>query len=450
MTTNQTNYEKIGRVMRERFGLDTTEHFVNFELFWRKNDPATYDRIRAKFRTHFKTHPNREAVKKRFYMGDDFSIYVQSSHKRIAVPEINSEDFVYFPICTQDEIKRIRPPKNASDYLLAMMANAMVDNPRIKRIFMKRWEANPENWSLSSYFNSAAFGEYTRKLPSEKQAICRSIPAHFGFLSEPNGACIRSTYGKVIVVSEVLQVYLYYMNVALLTAFHDDFPQVDAFSALSIAVRTMLQLETPDFDLDPRGELPANLHDVCTSMAEDQLQFVIGHEYAHALLGHLDGAVAYRATAALVPSQSGESSEFYVPEHEQEFAADAASLLQIELDPAKLADLTNGATWFFLGLDILNAAARVLRPDLKEEDTHPDPISRIWRLRQALFAHKSPALTAELYSDADVASWLNRVANIKEAMLEDWMPKQLDSLRIYGSIYLPSFRGPALVDRFDY
>lgn len=439
-------------MLRDRFGLDTEGNFVNFEVNWRRKDPVAYDRMRAMYREHFKSHPHREAVKKRFYIGDDFSIYLQSSHKCSEIPEIEPENYLYFPICRPDEIKRIRPPKNASDYLLAMMANAIADNPRMKRIFMKRWEANPQNWSLSCYFDSGAFREYTRKLPSEKQAICRNIPAHFGFLSKPNGTCIRSPHGKVIVVSELLKIYLYYMNLGLLTALTDDFPQRDAFTAISIAVRMMLQLETPDFDLDPRGSPPISLHEVCTSMAEDQLQFVIGHEYAHALLGHLDESAAYRATVMLVSTQPGEAREQYIPEYEQEFAADAASLLQIELEPATLAELTNGATWFFLGLDILNAAAKVLHPNMKNEDTHPDPISRIWRLRKELFAQGNldQDLTAELYSDAEVTSWIDRVNNIKKELFETWMPNSLDSLRIYGSIYLPSFRGPALVDRFDY
>ncbi|WP_288407715.1 hypothetical protein [uncultured Herbaspirillum sp.] len=452
MKTDPGNYKKIKGVLRNRFGLDIEENFVNFEVNWRRKDPERYDQIRETYREHFKTHPNREAVKKRFYIDEDFSIYLQSSHKYSELPEIDPENLLYFPICRPEEIRRIRPPKNASDYLLAMMANAIADSPRLKRIFLKRWEANPQSWSLSGYFDRVAFGEYMRKLPSEKQAICSNIPAHFGFLSEPNGACIRSPHGKVIVVSELLKVYLYYMNLGLLTALTDDFPQVDAFTALSIAVRMMLQLETPDFDLDPRGKIPTDLHDLCTSMAEGQLQFVIGHEYAHALLGHLDASAAYRATVILVPTESGEAREQYVPEYEQEFAADAASLLQVGLDPAALTALTNGATWFFLGLEILNASAKVLRPDMAKEDTHPDPISRIWRLRRELLARKSPDrdFTAELYSDTDVASWIDRVNSIKKVMLEAWMPERLDSLRIYGSIYFPTFRGPALIDRFDY
>lgn len=444
--------EKIASVVRNRFGLDLREHFVNMEISWRQDDPDRYDRIRERFREHFKMHPNRESVKKRFYIDDEFSIYLQSWHKYSEIPKMTDDISRYYPICQLDEINRIRPPKNASDYLLAMMANAIADNSRIKRIFLRRWEADPKNWSLSGYFDRSAFDEYTEKLPNDKLEICRGIPAHFGFLSEPNGACIRSSYGKVIVVSEVLKVYLYYMNLCLLKALTDDFPEAEAFGALFIAVRTMLLLETPDFDLDPRGKLPPDLHALCTFMAETQLQFVIGHEYAHALLGHLDDFSAYRATAMLIPSQSGESRDYYAPEHEQEFAADASSLLQIKLPPKMRAQMANGATWFFLGLDLLQAATKVLRPDMANEDTHPAPISRIRRLRGEILADKnsSKIKKAGLYSEDEVAYWIERTNDIKKAMLEEWIPKHLESLRVYGSTYLPVSRGPALVDRFDY
>lgn len=358
----------------------------------------------------------------------------------------------YYPVCSLAEIKRIRPPQNASDYLLAKMANAIADNPRLKRIFLKRREADPQNWSLSGYFDRSAFDEYLEKLPAEKKYICQNIPAHFGFLSEPNGACIRTSFGKVIIVSELLREYLYFMNLGLLKAFSDDFSQIDAFSALFIAVRTMLLLETPDFDLDPRGIIPPDLHTLCTSMAETQLQFVIGHEYAHALLGHLDDSSGYRESTMLIPSQSGESSECYAPQHEQEFAADASSLLQIDLKPEMLAEMANGATWFFLGLDILQATTNLLRPDMAHENTHPDPISRITNMRRELFKNRNSAqlLEADLYSEDDVTQWIERTSKIKKVMLGMHSPERLESIRIYGSTYFPDSRGPKLVDRFDY
>jgi hypothetical protein len=447
-----SNNKKISDVFKNKFGIDLAEYYVNSEIILRQDDPARYDRIREKFREHFKTHPNRESAKKRFYIGEEFSIYLQSWHKYSEVPKITDEISRYFPVCPLDEISRIRPPRSASDYLLAKMANAIADNPRLKRIFLRRWEADPQNWSLSGYFDRSAFDKYIKNLPADKENICRKIPAHFGFLSEPNGACIRTSFGKVIVVSELLREYLYYMNLGILKAFSDDFPQIDAFSALLIAVRTMLSLETPDFDLDPRGIIPPDLHTLCTYMAEAQLQFVIGHEYAHALLGHLDDSSGYRRTTKLIPSQSGESSEYYAPHYKQEFAADASSLLQVNLQPEMLAEMANGATWFFLGLDILQACTEVLRPDMVQENTHPDPISRIANLRKELFKNRdsSELLKAGLYSEDEVKQWTEHANKIKKVMAKTYNPKNLEKFGVFGSTYLPNFRGPELIDRFDY
>lgn len=62
-----------------------------------------------------------------------------------------------------------------------------------------------------------------------------------------------------------------------------------------IATRIMALNETLDFDLDPRGVIPAEMKEI-RELVTLQMRFVIGHEYAHHGLGHLGtGATKIRA-----------------------------------------------------------------------------------------------------------------------------------------------------------
>ncbi|TOJ04791.1 hypothetical protein, partial [Vibrio parahaemolyticus] len=49
------------------------------------------------------------------------------------------DDALFFaPFCSRDDVEKIMNPKSASDYLLKLRAESIVDNPRLIRVFLKR------------------------------------------------------------------------------------------------------------------------------------------------------------------------------------------------------------------------------------------------------------------------------------------------------------------------
>lgn len=56
----------------------------------------------------------------------------------------------------------------------------------------------------------------------------------------------------------------------------------------------------------------------------------------------------------------------------------------------------------------------------------------------------------KIYSDDEIANRIRWVNNLKERLLRDFIPFQVDALEAYGSVYLPSFRRGERHDRLHY
>ena len=75
--------------------------------------------------------------------------------------------------------------------------------------------------------------------------------------------------------------------------------------------------------------------------------------------------------------------------------------------------------------------------------THPKPLDRLWHLRRKLKSKIGATVgTIELY--------LNFSDQIKNVLVKEWLPFQIDELERYGSVYLPSYKGKMLIDRIDF
>lgn len=441
------SFEELNDVIRNKFKIDPTNDVVNFEVVRRETDPEGFDRLRAEFEARIALAENPEEVLGRSYFGETFAIHLQSVFSKSEIEWIRPDLAVHYPVCTASEILRIQNPTTAADQLLILRANAIADNTRLKRVFLVRREKSKDNWSLTSHFDSDIFERYLSKLPAQKRMQCRKVPAGIAFLREPNGACVRSDHGDFIVISEALQKYLYYMNVFLLS--QDDLAMGDCLAALMIALRTMFLTESPDFDLDPRGDLPEPIDRRISKFVDDQMQFVIGHEYSHLLLNHLDSKLADSQSIAVIPAEVQQQFQYHTRKQKQELAADAGALLDPELSSDELADRLTGAIWFFLGLEIFYGVSDYVKPSIQPSKTHPPPIERIWALREMVLSARS--LDPEKgYSEDELERVINGVKELKARLLKDYIPHKVDSLELYGSVYLPTFRGPELGDRIDY
>ncbi|KPD20289.1 hypothetical protein [Idiomarina zobellii] len=99
-------------------------------------------------------------------------------------------------------------------------------------------------------------------------------------IQEVNALCIRSLAGDVVVVSEGLEHFYYYMSVAF---YGIDFglEPIDVRDSLLIAIRIITGAETLDFDIDPRGELPSDI--------DKRIQ-----EYVDWQMGSVQNSVSFR------------------------------------------------------------------------------------------------------------------------------------------------------------
>lgn len=440
-------WDEIDAVVRNQFGLDPKSDVINFERIRRAPDPERYDRMRASFEAALATAPNRDEILKRSYVGETFAIHLQSVFPRSDIEWIHPSLAVHYPVCTAEEIRRIQRPETAEDHLLVLRADAIADSSRLKKVFLSRREKNKEKWSLTAHFDCDDFRQYMEVLPPAKRATCRKVPAGMAFLREANGSCMRADGKDFIVISESLRHYLYYMNAFL---FGEKTLDVnDRLAVLTIAVRTMLLTESLDFDLDPRGTLPEKIDRHVSNLVEDQIQFVIGHEYAHLLLGHLNKKALGAPPLGVIPHDIQERFKYYTPKQEQELAADAGALLDPQLSQVEIAERLYAAMWFFLGLEILYAIVGHVDPALRPAKTHPPPTERLWALRQKVLAAHN--LDPEMaYSDEEVERAIAWVDDQKKQLLKDFIPKNLDTFKFYGAVYVPSYRGPVKHDRIDY
>lgn len=441
---------EIKAVISDVFGIDQSVDFVHFEVIYKDASPEKYSSIVDGYKKRLLNHDERARLARQLYIGEDFVLHTTIVFPISEVEGLERSSLFYYPVCTREEIKRIECVANAEDYLLAIRAKTVADCPRLTRVFLRRREENIQDWSLSSYYESYDFDNYISRLPEDMADICEGIAAGYALSREPHGVCISNEHGKIVVVSEALKHFLFYMN-AYFAGVIEDLASEDTSACIFIACRTMLLTETQDFDLDPRGDLPDNVKRYCNKIVSDQLDFVIGHEYAHALLGHFgkDANLTSHSELLMMSDGLGREDKYFTPRQHQEFEADAGSILHADYDDEECADVLNGAVLFFLYLDIFYAISNYINPPFNASKTHPDPIERLWALREAVL--KARTVDEEsLYTNQEVEEWIESMKGIKDHFVNELLPFGIENFEFYGSVYLPSYRKSAMIDRLDF
>jgi len=440
--------EDVSKVLSEYFQIDEKTTVASIEILRRDSNPTEYDRLRFLFERRIRESLDGTLVRKRKYFGPQFAVFLDATFPKAEISDLRPDLVRHYPVCTLDEIRRIELPTTAADYLLTVRASEISENARLHRVFLKRRERAGNAWTLSSHFDNSPFEKYLACLPAKKRLICKEVEAGFAFLLEPNGVCVRSPFGHVIIISETLKEYLYFMNLFLMCYATEKIPKEDCVHSLFIALRTMLFTESPDFELDPRGTPPEPLDSHCKALVDEQMQFVIGHEYSHYLLGHLGQKAQLVSYVGVLPGADALDSRIYTPKQAQEFAADLGALSDPELSPQQLATRLNAANWLFLGLEVLDAAVGYISPPMHPR-THPTGRDRLLRLRQSVLDLIDLPLD-QIGTDEDVDNNLDSVEGIKQKLCDDVLPFSIEQLEMYGSVYLPSYRLQVLADRVDY
>ena len=252
--------------------------------------------------------------------------------------------------CSKKEVLRLRELKSSYDYLLRIRANAIADSPRWVRVFNVRRrevEKRSQIWTLSGYYDSISTSKkrYIAKLTGSNQRLLKPLAAGLAPLNEGNAICLNSLVGEVIVASEALRHFYYFMTFAL-SGTYFEIDLLDRVTAAVIAIRIMNGAESLDFDIDPRGQIPDRIDRLIRARVEVQMEFTFGHEYAHYMKGHL--------------STNDMSSNFKTFLHDIEYEADFVSIDSIQssrVDKIKMAIGACDVLFFstFFGSYVLSA-----------------------------------------------------------------------------------------------
>jgi hypothetical protein len=163
--------------------------------------------------------------------------------------------------------------------------------------------------------------------------------------------------------------------------------------------------------------------------------FVIGHEYAHHYLKHLDKTISPK----LKVFKSNEV-KFYSYKQKDELEADRNAITKPVLNTNERSDLANGAFLFFYYLHIYETVREYMFPSVTQHKTHPEPVDRIHELRKIL-----PDSVG--YKEEEIKKTLEYYSSFKSLLIKEFLPFEVERIETYGSTYLPSYKQKLTHDR---
>ncbi len=356
------------------------------------------------------------------------------------------EDAIFFTeFCSRSDVEKIQSPKTASDYLLKLRAESIVGNPRLIRVFKAR-KGKTKNWSLEKYYLRRKREErYLSSLSKGNRLRLKNIPSGSVYLDGANAICAKTSAGNIIAVSEPLEYFLYFMNIFF---YGEEFgiKGKDTSAAFRIAQRIMCGHESFDFDIDPRGCLPENIDIWMKNTTDLQYQFILGHEYSHHLLGHVKNSnLRSDSLSSFMGMYEGKSTiNHYKYSHKLEYDADWYSIKNIKGNSQFRNDISCAAFLTLMYLETSRMVLDYISPmRVNHVGTHPDPISRIFKIRKKL--NNKYGLTKETLENN-----LGYLKKYTEKFITQYLVYNFEQFESYGSHYLPSYKARLLNDRIDF
>lgn len=371
--------------------------------------------------------------------GEGFQFFINNFYEDDGDFTVDESFFRAF--CNKSEILRLREISNADDYLLKLRAEAIVDSPRQVRVFNKRkklFNSSKCDWSQTRYYNSLnkVPKRYLGRLPIKLQKKAKRIPYGFVQNTEVNAMCYRTLVGEIILVSESLRHFFYFMTIFFYGENFNISTQ-DCVAAGHIAVRLMMGSETLDFDIDPRGKLPTKVNALIQHNVDSMIEFTFAHEFSHFLLGHMEE-----------PNDTNQTSpigDLRTYNHRLEYEADI-SAVKLIIGKVVQSRLYFAGLQIFTYFQFLEEFGKIYAGfnSSSVSTTHPTPLSRIENLKQSL---KFPRSKKHIFGLAreenikDLASFL--VETINSSGRDDF-------LTVLGSVYMGGLGGKIRRDRFDF
>jgi hypothetical protein len=364
------------------------------------------------------------------------------------LPDIEMRKHFYFPVCNKDEIERVFNVQNINDYLLKLRADTIVDHMRLFRVYRNKAIINERNWSLEKSFSRLHYDMFLKSAKPEVREKCKDVYAGNIFSTDPNGQIFSTEKGTLITICDSLTFFLKFMNLGLMD-FGKKVPLYVKVNSMRIAIRVMLQSESLDFFMDPRGILPREIADATISTIPFQMQFIAGHEYAHYVLGHLDDKNLIDKPilkAIFAKDKDYKLEKAYSYSQKNEFEADENSILLCNYNRQEKISVFESALFWYASLDLLEAVKDTISPPVSFLKTHPPARDRFENLLQKIEMHKG-------YNYKKWNRLLETVDEYKEFFIND-VSLNIDSYEFYGSVYFDKpntkWRGKELIDRVDY
>jgi len=394
------------------------------------------------FENKLRKSGNYDLVKDNFIINKETNsiLYILDKVPLEEMADLDEEKKWFYPMCNKDEITKIFFPQNSYDYFLKYKAEEIIDDTRLHRVYTKIRKRHKENWNFSTYSDSPIFEEYLLTLPNKFYDKCISIPHGIIHANETNAFCFKTPAGNAIAITFALKYFLYYMNIFGFADFWK-ISEDDKFMAFVIATRTMLGKESLDFEIDSRGELPLNIHEFIDYQTNNELKFVIGHEYAHHYLNHLSQS---KLKVLQLNKKNSISVRIYPQRHSLEFEADYNAVIN-PTDKKEKEALATGAFNFFLWLDLYQLVEEFIFPPMSSFTTHPKPLDRLWALRNRLDKSIGP-------NEKELREAVNSYTKFKNDLINEFLPYNIEMIEEYGSLYLPNYkkRDEIKQDRIDF
>lgn len=394
------------------------------------------------FFSNLANHPRYEELKGDFIYDPDLKMFAHIIGRSPIDENRDDHDPYYFYsiFMSEEEVTQIENVTNAKEYLLKYRADQVVQNPRLKRVFAMLKKKYGYRWSFSKYFDTQLYRKYLALLKEQRKQQCRDVPHGTIHSNEANGMCLKTPFGNIIVLSYSLRHFLYYMNVHMYGE-QLGVDEADTFRAFLLSIRLMFGTESLDFELDPRGKLPKAIDREINILTDYQMKFIIGHEYAHHYLGHLNKRAKLNATDKITDNET--PAKIYSYSQQNEFAADLHAVIEPKLPPSERALLLNAAIVFFFGLYLYQGVEDYLFPKISRPPSHPSPLERIAELRKSVSAETG-------FTEEEIQKYRDRFESFLNGFLTDYLPFNVDIIENTGSIYLESYRKKKLIDRLDF
>lgn len=393
-----------------------------------------------------KQNPNVKKAKKGYLIplenGNFFHFLgmTSTSDEQTYIDKYGEEVRWYTHFCAASDLEKIFRPKTANDEILAFQAKSISWHPRINRVFQKR-KGNSQNWSLDKYYKRILINKrYLSVLSKGNQKKVENVPVNMAYFESVNAYCMKEK-NTFIVVSEPLEQFLFFMNLFIYT----DIPAVDKSSAFMIAMRTMLGFESFDFDLDPRFDfLNHEYIELAKYKTKSQIDFIIGHEYSHYLLGHLNSKTNTSIKMSMINKyvkNDNKVNTFYYSK-KNEYDADWYAIKNITGDNNYKGELTNAAFDFFIYQSAFEKIKNFYGST--QSYTHPDAKSRLLQLRKKINNKFG-------FSLDELENYLNNVNEYTDSFITNYLVTNIEQFEIKGSFYLPSYINfPLRRDRIDF